>query len=51
LMSWLFAAYAVLWIAIFIFMLGVDRRQRALAQELETLKGKLRGEDAGGSRR
>jgi CcmD family protein len=50
LMSWLFAAYAVVWIAIFLFMLGVDRRQRALAEELETLKGKLRGEDRGGSR-
>jgi len=46
-MSWLFAAYAVVWIAIFLFMLGVDRRQRALAQELETLKRKPRGEDRG----
>jgi CcmD family protein len=40
-MSWLIAAYTVIWIAIFIFVLSVDRKQRALTGDLDQLKSKL----------
>lgn len=40
-MTWLIAAYTIIWIAIFLFVFNVDRKQRALATELEQLKSKL----------
>jgi len=40
-MTWLIAAYTIIWIAIFMFVFNVDRRQKALAAELEQLKTKL----------
>jgi CcmD family protein len=40
-MTWLIAAYTIIWIAIFVFVFNVDRKQRALATELEQLKSKL----------
>jgi CcmD family protein len=40
-MAWLFAAYMIIWIAIFVVVFSVDRRQKALAAELEQLKTKL----------
>jgi CcmD family protein len=42
-MTWLIAAYTIVWIAIFIFIFSVDRKQRALAAELEQLKSRLQG--------
>jgi len=40
-MTWMIAAYMVIWIAIFVFVFNMDRRQKALAAELEQLKSKL----------
>jgi CcmD family protein len=38
----LFAAYAVVWIAIFLYVFGLDRKQRSLAEEIAAMKAKLR---------
>lgn len=40
-MTWLIVAYAVVWIAIFVYVFGLDRKQKALASELEHLKSKM----------
>jgi CcmD family protein len=40
-MTWLIAAYTIIWIAIFVFVFNVDRKQKALAIEMEQLKSKL----------
>lgn len=40
-MTWLIAAYTIIWIAIFTFVFNVDRKQKTLAAELEQLKSKL----------
>lgn len=40
-MSWLFAAYAVVWLAIFFYVFSLDRQQRALSAEIDELKTKL----------
>ena len=40
-MTWLFAAYSVVWIAIFIYVFSLDRRQKALSNEVEALRSKL----------
>lgn len=40
-MSWLFAAYAVVWLVIFIYVFNLDRQQRALSAEIDELKTKL----------
>lgn len=40
-MTWLFAAYAVVWIALFLYIMSLDRRQRAVADEIQDLKSKL----------
>jgi CcmD family protein len=37
----LFAAYAIIWIAIFLYILNIDIRQRALAREIAALGKKL----------
>ncbi len=42
-MTWMIAAYAIIWIAIFIYVFSLDRKQRALASELDQLKSKLKG--------
>jgi CcmD family protein len=42
-MTWMIAAYTIIWIAIFIYVFGLDRKQRALASELNQLKSKLKG--------
>ncbi len=42
-MLWLFAAYAVVWIAIFLYVFNLDRKQRALTEEIDALKTKLMG--------
>lgn len=40
-LSFLFAAYAIVWTAIFLYVLSVDRRGRRLERELEALKKHL----------
>jgi len=40
-MTWLIVAYAIVWIAIFVYVFGLDRKQKALAGELEHLKSKM----------
>lgn len=42
-MSWLFVAYAVVWIAIFLYVFNLDRKQKVISQEIEALKTKLSG--------
>jgi CcmD family protein len=45
-MQWLFAAFAVVWIAVFLYLFDLGRKQRAIAKEIEGLKAKLaRGKD------
>ncbi len=40
-MQWLFAAFAVVWIVLFVYLLDLGRKQTALAREIEDLKTKL----------
>jgi CcmD family protein len=40
-MGWVIAAFAAVWIAVFFYMVGLDRKQRALAAEIEDLRAKL----------
>jgi len=42
-MTWLIAAYSIIWIAIFLYVFGLDRKQRALSAEVESLRAKLKG--------
>jgi len=42
-MTWLFSAYTIIWIAIFLYIFGIDRKQRSLAAEMEALRSKLSG--------
>ncbi len=37
-MSYLFAAFSVVWIVIFLYTLLISRRQRELSQEVEMLR-------------
>jgi CcmD family protein len=37
-MSYLFAAYAVVWIAIFAYVLNISSQQKKLDREMETLR-------------
>jgi CcmD family protein len=36
-LSFLFAAYTVVWVAIFVYLISVSRRQKKIISELETL--------------
>ena len=40
-MTWLFAAYGIIWIAIFLYIFGLDRKQKELAGDIAALKAKL----------
>lgn len=40
-MSWLFVAYGVVWIAIFLYVFSLDRKQRELSQEFDALKSRI----------
>jgi CcmD family protein len=40
-MQWLFAAFAVVWIVLFVYLFNLGRKQAALAREIEGLKAKL----------
>ena len=47
-LPFLFAAYAVTWVAFFIYAFFVSRRQQELEREIETLRGMLEaGEKSG----
>lgn len=37
-MSYLFAAYAVVWIALFTYVMNISSKQRVLDEEMKTLK-------------
>jgi len=37
-MPYLFAAFCAVWIILFLYLLSLSRRQRALAHEIEALK-------------
>jgi len=40
-MKWLFAAYAIIWLAVFLYLFDLARKQGAIAREIEGLKAKL----------
>jgi CcmD family protein len=40
-MTWLIGAYAIVWVAVLLYAYGLDRKQKALALELEALKSKV----------
>ena len=37
-MPYLFTAFSVVWLVIFLYTLSISRRQRALSREVETLR-------------
>ena len=37
-MTWVFAAFAAVWIAVFLFLIRIGRAQRALSEEIAALK-------------
>jgi len=40
-MGWLFAAFAIVWLVVFAYLIGLGRKQRAISQEIEGLKARL----------
>jgi CcmD family protein len=40
-MPYLFAAFCVTWLVLFLYLLSLSRRQRTLSQEIETLRRTL----------
>lgn len=40
-MTWLFAAYGIIWIAIFLYVFDLHRKQKALSGDIQALKAKL----------
>lgn len=38
-MTWVFAAFAAVWIAVFLFLVRIGRAQRVLSEEIAALKG------------
>ena len=40
--GYIFAAFALVWIAVFVYLLVLSNRQRRLGREIESLKGTLR---------
>ena len=41
-MTWVFAAFAAVWIAVFIFLVRINNAQRALADDISALKSQKR---------
>jgi len=37
-MQYLFAAFCVIWLVLFLYLFSISRRQRALSQEIESLE-------------
>ncbi|HKA55250.1 MAG TPA: CcmD family protein [Candidatus Binatia bacterium] len=48
-MPYLFAAFCAVWIALFLYLLSLSRRQRALTREVEALRQMLGRKDASGA--
>jgi CcmD family protein len=46
-MTWMFVAYIVIWLAVFIYVFDMGKKQRAIAQEIEGLKAKIAQGDKG----
>ncbi len=42
-MSYLFAAFSIVWIVIFLYTLSISRRQQELSREVETLRQMTEG--------
>jgi CcmD family protein len=40
-MEWLFAAFAIVWLAVFIYLFNLGKKQHAIAREIEDLKTRL----------
>ena len=40
-MGFLFAAYAVVWLAFFIYLFSLDKKQKAISEEMASLSRKL----------
>jgi CcmD family protein len=40
-MQYLFAAFCVTWLVLFLYLFSISRRQRALSQEIESLRRTL----------
>jgi len=40
-MSYLFASYTIIWLALFAYVVSLSRRQKRLDQEIETLRNLL----------
>jgi len=40
-MAWLFAAFAIVWLAVFIYVFNLGKKQQAISQEIEDLKTRL----------
>ena len=40
-MTWLFTAYGIIWIAIFLYVFNLHRKQKELSIDIEALKAKL----------
>jgi CcmD family protein len=41
-MTWVFAAFAAVWIAVFIFLMRIGRAQQVLSQEIAALRSSKR---------
>ena len=41
-MTWVFAAFLAVWIAVFIFLIRISRAQQALTEEVAALKSAKR---------
>jgi CcmD family protein len=41
-MTWVFAAFLTVWIAVFIFLMKISRAQQVLSQEIAALKSSKR---------
>ena len=41
-MTWVFAAFAAVWLAVFIFLMRISRAQRVLTEEIASLKSAKR---------
>ena len=37
-MTWLFAAFAIVWLAVFIYLFDLGKKQKTIAREIENLK-------------
>ena len=40
-MGWLFAAYAVVWLVFFFYLMSVHRQQKAISEEIADLRNRF----------